>query len=1210
MTAPLDPTIRDAIGNLSRSRSRARYQTAIRGQVAKIRREWERYAARREREGFSAPPEPADEQVTALARLRVLKREETFRAIDRALYPRSAGDVLAIASGAVSTDPKTSARGIAAGGLGIELLAAPFKMAGGIQSIRDVARDVRARLEGEDVPAWQTALAALGVGSLGAIRSGVKAAGEGARAARALESAAIRLDDGRIFRGVLHSDARDAAKDAGVAKELIEQSEDGFVTPGGAFLDREAASRAIRAGEGPLEAAALQLPAEPVDPGAAARAANLPTSTRTVYHYSQAARDVIDPSKTGTNVLMKGAERARADRVPSAFFYTDISKPPELGVGQVLHRADVTGAWLNADELPPEFADLKGSELERAAKAAGYTGLESPSRGVVSSFYPVTPSAVGQPIARTGTTPYEAPTYERRFTPERRKAFAEILERHKSGGSTVDLKTGKPITKGYAVSPYKDREFLSLAPPTMNDLRVFADRNRDLLDKPGHTIGTWFDEANNRHVLDVVITEKNRYRALRIGREGKQDAIFDLGTFEEVKVPGAEEMSAFAERFPTVARRAEKSPEYLDKAYERYNRWLGKSQVTEPVYHGTTAKFQQFGKTGDIGFHFGTQGQAASRLRRTMASPVARGKHIGEYMIRAENPLRLEDLGAWGQDVFAGAIVDDPKIGEVLDKRLRARLRPGEQPSGPPLAGHYTELQRALNDEIDAKIGPMPELVSWREGMPGGYTSVMGQSAYTEASSKATMDWIKRRQAMRWDALRQVLKDAGYDSIVYHNTGEPTGVHGEFADSYIVLDPTQIKSTRNVGGFKLDDPRFRYGIGIAVGGSAAAAAERDPEGSGMLSAATVLTGVPAFRNPVAKRLAGFLRGDEVARLASRASRDIFGTAAKKLPPAETLASASLAGAPKLGWYANSARALVETFGPDAPRFAALLASLSPQIPVERNLETALEVWDAWQRAGRPADALALRRVIHAIPDARTQSRAQNAFRALSADDPTELVLSGPKVQSFYRNLIGDTERVTLDTWMAQLANIDPTRLAGIETVSRGVREAPGAYVAYSARAREAADYLTKRTGRTWTPDEVQETAWSWTKAMSELHDPASAGAHPSQLTLPGAGMQWTALDVPPDVIRQVPDFSSLLNRGRFADLVGRMDLPTPTPAPYTAPPAAWTSLIDPDALQQIARNVERSRLGRYAFGIAPLAAGAGGGLLARQMAREQQRQQL
>ena len=47
----------------------------------------------------------------------------------------------------------------------------------------------------------------------------------------------------------------------------------------------------------------------------------------------------------------------------------------------------------------------------------------------------------------------------------------------------------------------------------------------------------------------------------------------------------------------------------------------------------------------------------------------------------------------------------------------------------------------------------------------------------------------------------------------------------------------------------------------------------------------------------------------------------------------------------------------------------------------------------------------------------------NTVRALTASDPHAIKLSGPKVDSFMRNLTGNMDEVTNDTWQARALNL-------------------------------------------------------------------------------------------------------------------------------------------------------------------------------------------
>jgi hypothetical protein len=280
------------------------------------------------------------------------------------------------------------------------------------------------------------------------------------------------------------------------------------------------------------------------------------------------------------------------------------------------------------------------------------------------------------------------------------------------------------------------------------------------------------------------------------------------------------------------------------------------------------------------------------------------------------------------------------------------------------------------------------------------------------------------------------------------------------------------------------------------------------------------------------------------------AKDLTAMLFETMPEARVMASQALAGVAKRGWYSSSAQAINQVFGPDTPRFAALLASMSPQTSVESNLENALEVWANWTAAGRPTDPKTIQRILRrSVPqmDAMTATRTSlqkmlaragdehgyytvdprrmaqtdldelrlhamtlprsireeisllDAWRnnaTLSLATPqgslSDIILSGPKVDSFMRNLLGDAERVTADTWMAKLMDVHQSYLRGKPLV--GVRDAgagPG-YLALSAKARETADLLTRLTGEVWTPAEVQEAMWSWGYTLGRLND-AHAG---------------------------------------------------------------------------------------------------------------------
>ena len=368
----------------------------------------------------------------------------------------------------------------------------------------------------------------------------------------------------------------------------------------------------------------------------------------------------------------------------------------------------------------------------------------------------------------------------------------------------------------------------------------------------------------------------------------------------------------------------------------------------------------------------------------------------------------------------------------------------------------------------------------------------------------------------------------------------------------------------------------------------------------------------------------------------------------KLPSANVMASGALAGKVKRGWYKESAKAIQETFGAEAPRFAALLAALSPQNSVQTNLANSLRVWKNWEKAGRPIDDASIRTILGEsvqvadlnnvnlknLKKKATAARknfginvtgktedelrqqlterlsedqlrqlsvleawAPNSIRALSAADPIEAVLSGPKVDSFMRNLLNETAPVTLDTWMAKLARVDQSLFGG--SLTKGGTPGKGAtYLAMSARVRETAKKLTKMTGDEWTPAEVQETMWSWAYALDETVGKGGSAAKRGEL-------RQLISQVTDDHIRGVPDFQTLLNEADNRAALEAAGLSAPAlrvaaASPTSALRAASEAVAGTGAeaasaagrlgpqprlkdLEKLARNIERHARGDLAI---------------------------
>jgi hypothetical protein len=106
----------------------------------------------------------------------------------------------------------------------------------------------------------------------------------------------------------------------------------------------------------------------------------------------------------------------------------------------------------------------------------------------------------------------------------------------RTNGSTVSVIDGNMAgRKLFAVSTYPARTIELSDPPSWQQLFAFALASWELLLKPRHALGTWF---NGRvHVLDIVVCTSDRAEALTLGSVFHQRSIYSLEARQEISVP-------------------------------------------------------------------------------------------------------------------------------------------------------------------------------------------------------------------------------------------------------------------------------------------------------------------------------------------------------------------------------------------------------------------------------------------------------------------------------------------------------------------------------------------------------------------------------------------------------------------------------------------------------------------------------------------------
>lgn len=292
--------------------------------------------------------------------------------------------------------------------------------------------------------------------------------------------------------------------------------------------------------------------------------------------------------------------------------------------------------------------------------------------------------------------------------------------------------------------------------------------------------------------------------------------------------------------------------------------------------------------------------------------------------------------------------------------------------------------------------------------------------------------------------------------------------------------------------------------------------------------------------PELESILKYLTAEEASYISPKTASKVV-SVFNAIDPEEMVASIA-EGAPKLGWYQATSNTLNQVFGEDTPRFAALLAAMSPQTSVEMNLINATNTWANWIKAGRPDDPNKIIEIMGQSvlgdkgKDSVLDAWKNNSITALTApesqvvpladrgiNDLSQVIrLSGPKVNEFSQAVQGDLIRFTNDAWQANLTGIPQALFGASKTKDNVVGYSP-AYLGASAAGRRSTDLASERLGEPFMPSEGQETQWSFAKALYEQS--VETGMPAEQILKEGL------LDT--KRISDVPDFATLLTQPQY-----------------------------------------------------------------------------
>jgi len=108
---------------------------------------------------------------------------------------------------------------------------------------------------------------------------------------------------------------------------------------------------------------------------------------------------------------------------------------------------------------------------------------------------------------------------------------------NRANGSTVSLVHGNMVGwKLFSVSVYPSRSITLWERPSWEELFDYVKANLDLILRPGHALGTWFNDYKLVHCLDVVVLVRDRNEAMELGFRFNQVAIFDLEARREISI--------------------------------------------------------------------------------------------------------------------------------------------------------------------------------------------------------------------------------------------------------------------------------------------------------------------------------------------------------------------------------------------------------------------------------------------------------------------------------------------------------------------------------------------------------------------------------------------------------------------------------------------------------------------------------------------------
>lgn len=229
---------------------------------------------------------------------------------------------------------------------------------------------------------------------------------------------------------------------------------------------------------------------------------------------------------------------------------------------------------------------------------------------------------------------------------------------------------------------------------------------------------------------------------------------------------------------------------WSEEGIRNFWRWFGDSKVVDTegrplvVYHSTSAEddFTKFRRrTGDIGMHFGTIGQAEDRWQYTnQIGGDYKNPRIMSVYLAIKNPLRLTDAGIWNADNLDYQLLDlfPNDASRIAKLKSTKDIREFIQSKGYDGVVYKNTGETAGADEYRRAVQIA------KAGLPSEWR---GKNSFSVEDMKnpAYVKWSEAQAA--YDRFREEAAE----------------------DSYIAFEPTQIKSAiGNIGAFDPNNPNI------------------------------------------------------------------------------------------------------------------------------------------------------------------------------------------------------------------------------------------------------------------------------------------------------------------------------------------------------------------------------------------------------------------